>query len=70
MAEQCKRIKLILEREDREFEEVMREHVGTIFQRVSCLSNVNSFKVLIETGIIIHCKKKMKIQDMPVYKYG
>ena len=57
MAEQCRRIEQILEREDRELEEAMKEQVGTIFHSTSCLNNVNSFKVLIETGIIVHHEK-------------
>ena len=44
MAEKCSRIKQILEREDREFKEAMREQAGTIFLSDSGLNHVESLK--------------------------
>ena len=58
MADRYSQLAHILYREDREFEEVMREQVGTIFLSTNGLDNVEfCFKSLIGAGVITHCTK-------------
>ena len=47
LAEKCRQFVQILEREDREFEEVMREQVGNVFPSTNSLDNVESLKCLL-----------------------
>ena len=47
MAEKCSQVTWILERKDREFEEAMREQVGTIIPSANGLNNVESSKCLL-----------------------
>ena len=47
MAQKCSQFAHILEREDGEFEVVMREQVGTIFPSTNGLDNVESLKCLL-----------------------
>ena len=52
----------ILERGDREFKEVIREQVCTIFPSANGLDNVESLKMSIDTGIINHVETKWKFR--------
>ena len=58
MAEKWNQITHILEREDKEFTEAMREQIGTIFPNTNALKNIGSFKMLTDTGIITQCGTK------------
>ena len=58
MAEKCSWLAHILEREDRKFEEAMREQVGTIFPSTNGLDIVEFyFKRLNNAVIIAHHSK-------------
>ena len=52
MAEKCSKMQQILEWEDREFEEAMREQVSTIFHSANILNNFGFFNVFLKTSII------------------
>ena len=50
MAEKGSRFTLIFEREDREIEEAMREHVSTIYPSANGLNIVESFNAVKQNG--------------------
>ena len=67
MAEKWSQIKHILEREDREFQEAMREQVGTTFSHIYSSNKRESFKTFTGAAIITQCtaRKKPEFYTMP-----
>ena len=53
------------EREDREFQEAMREQVGTTFSHIYSSNKMESFSTFTEDGIIIQCTARKKPKFRP-----